>query len=555
MKSKITLQLSRVKQRRIFMELEQIQAPVNNKLLADYWLEDAAIHTFFDHQYNDEAFVARAAYLKNRHYRTKELAHIIRNYMQPFGISTQTENHLQQLEQGALVVVGGQQAGLLTGPLYSVHKAISVILLAKEKRAQLSTDVVPMFWIAGEDHDIEEINHTYTIVDAQVKKRGYSERSKLKTMASTTELNQEALTQFIKTTFKDFGETEYTESLLESVLAHASESTTFTDFFSRLMNDLFENHGLLMLDATFAPFRDYEKAYFTALIEHNEEIAHQVVAQEQKLADAGYPKPIEATKHNANLFYVKEGERFLLERKDHQFKNALAHVNFTKDELLQIANEKPQALSNNVVTRPLMQEMTIPVLAFVGGPGELAYWATLKPAFHTLQLQMPVFAPRLNITLVTRQVQALLKQTELTVAEALANKVELKLADFIEQIRDGESEKFIKTMQQQLQAQYEQFEMQLKGRYQLNGLLEKNLDYHKRQLDYLQAKIEQQNIEQHDVAIRQYNTVTAHLNPNKGYQERVYNPYVYLNEYGENLIDELLALPMGISDQHMIVHL
>ena len=555
MKSEIKLELSRVKQRRIFMELEQIQAPVSNKLLADYWSDDAPIHTFFDHQYNANAFEVRAAYLKQRDYRSQELAQIIRNYMNPFGISQQTEQHLQELSQGALVIVGGQQSGLLTGPLYSVHKAISVILLANEKRTQLKTAVVPMFWIAGEDHDLEEINHTFTIVDAQVKKRGYSERSKYKTMASTTELNQEALTQFIQTTFKDFGETEYTESLLDSVLAHASESTMFTDFFSRLMNDLFKNHGLLMLDATYAPFRDYEKAYFAALIEHNEDIAHQVVAQEQKLADAGYHKPIEATENNANLFYVKEGERFLLERKENYYKNVLAHVNFTKDELLQLANDNPQALSNNVVTRPLMQEMTIPVLAFVGGPGELAYWATLKPAFHTLQLQMPIFAPRMNITLVTRQVQALLKETETTVAEALDNQIEVKLANFIDQIRDDESQQFIEMMQQQLQIQYEQFEQQLKERYSLNGLLEKNMNYHKRQFDYLQVKIEQQNIEQHDVAIRQYNTLQAQLYPNKGYQERVYNPYLYLNEYGPTLIDDLLALSMSISDQHKIVFL
>lgn len=537
------------------MELEQIQPPVSNKLLVDYWSNDAEIHAFFDHVYNDEAFIARAAYLQQRKYRTAELAQIIREYMTPFGISQQTKSHIQQLEQGALVVVGGQQAGLLTGPLYSVYKAISVVLLAKEKRVQLNTNVVPMFWIAGEDHDIEEINHTYTILDAQTKKRGYSEHSKFKTMASTTVLNQEALIQFIKTIFKDFGETEYTESLLANVLAHAQNSVTYTDFFSRLMNDLFKNHGLLMLDATYAPFRDYEKAYFAALIENNEDIAYGVVAQEQKLAEAGYDRPIEATKNNANLFYVKEGERFLLERKDDRFRNVLAHVNFTKEEVLQLATETPQALSNNVVTRPLMQEMTIPVLAFVGGPGELAYWATLKPAFHTLDLQMPIFAPRINITLVTRQVQMLLKQKNTTVAEALDGKIDTKLADFIETIRDDESRQFIESMQQQLQAQYEQFQQQLQQRYQLNDLLEKNMNYHLRQFQYLQAKIEQQNIEQHDVAIRQFNTLQSQLYPNKGYQERVYSPYVYLNDYGETLIDELLSLQMSISDHHKIVYL
>ena len=145
-----------------------------------------------------------------------------------------------------------------TGPLYSVHKAISVILLAKQQREKLNIPVVPMFWIAGEDHDIEEINHTYTIVNAEVKKRGYSERSKFKTMASTTVLNQEAIQQFVTTVFKDFGETQYTEQLLNTVLAHANSSSTFTDFFTRLMNDLFKNHGLLLLDATYGPFRQYE---------------------------------------------------------------------------------------------------------------------------------------------------------------------------------------------------------------------------------------------------------------------------------------------------------
>lgn len=98
-----------------------------------------------------------------------------------------------------------------------------------------------MFWIAGEDHDIEEINHTYSMTNGEVKKRGYSERSKLKKMASTTQLNKEALQQFILNVFKDFGETEHTADLLNSVLSHAENSETFTDFFTLLMNDLFKS--------------------------------------------------------------------------------------------------------------------------------------------------------------------------------------------------------------------------------------------------------------------------------------------------------------------------
>jgi bacillithiol synthase len=536
------------------MKLEKIQAPVNNKLLKDYWSENTAIHSFFDYQYNKQSFFERASYLQNKAQRSPQLAQIIREYMTPYGLSEKTEEHLTLLEQGALVIVGGQQSGLLTGPLYSVHKAISVIVLAKQQRESLNTPVVPMFWIAGEDHDLEEINHTFTVVDAQTKKRGYSERSKFKTMASTTTLNQEALQQLVKTVFKDFGETQYTERLLADVLAHADESSTFTDFFTRLMNDLFKNHGLLLLDATFGPFRQYETQYFEEIIQHNEEIALKVVEQEKKLAQAGYEMPIGATEQNANLFYVKDGERFLLERNEGHFKNVLAHVNFTKQQLLDLAKSNPQALSNNVVTRPLMQEMTIPVLAFVGGPGELAYWATLKPAFETLQQQMPIFAPRLNITLLSRQVQALLKQRDITIEQAFNNEIEQKLAQFINQIQDEKAQQLIEQMNAQLTLQYEQLASYLQQEnYHLAPLISKNKELHERQFRYLQSKIKQQNIEKHDVMIRQYRTLQAELYPNGGYQERVYNPYQYLNIYGPSLIDDLLSLNLGISNQHNLI--
>ena len=539
------------------MKLEQIQSPVNNHLLADYWSENAKIHSFFEYKYNEQSFQERATYLQNKSYRPKQLANIIREYMAPFGISETTKQHIEELQQGALVVVGGQQSGLLTGPLYSVHKAISVILLAKEQREKLNIPVVPMFWIAGEDHDLEEINHTYTIVDGEVKKRGYSERTKLKTMASTTSLNNDALEQFVKTVFKDYGETAYTEQLLANVLSFVKDSTTFTDFFTLLMNELFKNHGLLLLDATYDSFREYEQPYFEILIKNNEQISKVVVTQEDHLEKAGYSKPIVASEQNANLFYVKDGERFLLEREeDGSFVNRLASARFTKEELLKIAQDKPRTLSNNVVTRPLMQEMTIPVLAFVGGPGELAYWATLKPAFEILELQMPIFAPRLNITMVTRQVQSILAYNNLTVMDVMTNKVEQKLADFIESIQDKKVQQHIEQMNKQLVEQYDELANYLEqGDYQLQSLMKKNKEYHEKQFYFLQSKIKQQSLQKHNVAIRQLKILQSELYPNGGYQERVYSPYQYLNNYGRTLIDDLIALEMGISNQHYIVSL
>ncbi|MEO4053625.1 bacillithiol biosynthesis cysteine-adding enzyme BshC [Solibacillus sp. CAU 1738] len=536
------------------MKLEQRTLPVQNELLAHYWSEEAAIHSFFDYRYNDAAFSERANYLNSKSYNTEQLSAVIRSYMAPFGISNAAEEHLAELAAGAHVVVGGQQAGVFTGPMYSVHKAISVIVLAKEQREKLGQPVVPLFWIAGEDHDLEEINHTFTIVEGMVKKRGYGERSKRKTMASTTPLNQAEMERLVHTVFADFGETAYTKELLNNVLSHLRNSKTFTAFFTALMNDLFAKHGLLMVDSAYTPFRQYEKEYFKAIIENNEEIARVVVEKEGQLNSAGYGTPIEATVSNANLFFVQDGERFLLERKGDYYSNVLGHIKMTQEELLLVAENSPECLSNNVVTRPLMQEMTIPVLAFVGGPGELAYWATLKGAFDVLQLQMPIFAPRLNISLVTRAMDPLLKQYDLSFEDVTAGKVEELKDLFVDSVQDLEAQRQIDVMQEILIDQLDKLEQHLQQtQLALHNVIEKNQQYHVLQFDYLRKKLAQQVLVKHEVALRQFNLLSAELYPNNGFQERVYNPYQYINQYGPSLVDDLLELELVPSNYHNIV--
>ena len=538
------------------MRLEQIELPVNNQLLDDYWSGSEKLKPFYEYEYNDESFITRFNYLKSKHYETKELSKIIRSYMEPLGISNKIEENLSALENGSVAIVGGQQAGILTGPLYSIHKAISVILLAKEQSEKLNERVVPIFWIAGEDHDLDEINHTYTIVNGAPKKRVYHERSNKKTMASTTPIRQDEMRQLLNKIFQDFGETAYTHDLYKSCLQQLEKSETFTDFFARLMNEFFKTEGLLMVDAAYTPFRQYESSYFVKIIEQNEKIAKAVVDKERLLHNEGFGTPINATVTNANLFYVQEGERYLLERKDHYYQDSTGLIKLSEEQLLNVAKTKPEQLSNNVVTRPLMQEMTIPVLAFVGGPGELAYWGTLKDAFYAMDLQMPILAPRLNITLVDRKVDQLLSAYELSVPEVLLGKAQSLKAQYIESVQDLEAKKQIEHVHQLLKEQYEKLNSHLNTQdLNLHAIVEKNLKYHKVQLDYLSKKIEQQVFNKHEKIIRQFDLINAEIYPNDNFQERVYNPYQYLNSYGPNFIQDLCALPLSISRNHYVIHL
>jgi bacillithiol biosynthesis cysteine-adding enzyme BshC len=538
------------------MKLEQIDVPVTNQLLVDYRNQESTISSFFHYTNEDESFEKRFEELKNHPIRRAELVKVIREFMEPLEKSVKVEQHLKELEDNAVVVVGGQQAGLLTGPLYSVHKAISVLLLAKEQRAKLDIPVVPVFWIAGEDHDIDEINHTFTVLNGRLQKHIHPDRSKKKTMASTTILDIEDTRKFIKNVFQQYGETAYTEDLLAKIDTFLVKSHTYTDFFAQLMHWFFKEEGLLLLDAADPKLRAYEALYFERLVNHSEEIAAVVSNREALLADNGYGTPIGATKENANLFYVKEGERFLLERKDGKYINDVANVQFTKEELLQLATEQPACLSNNVVTRPLMQDMVLPVLAFVGGPGELAYWSTLKDAFELLGMKVPVFVPRMNMTLVNRQVGHLIEDHDLTITEVLSGKVAQMHQKFVNEVYDDAAKETIEKTKALLQQQYVELQKHLhNNNVHLDKVVIKNLDIHENQLDFLLKKIEAEVLLQHDVTIRKFTEMEGHLIPEGNLMERIFNPFQYMNEYGMTLIDDILQLPLEVSELHQVIYI
>ena len=235
------------------MELEDLALRETNKVMQAYKNDTEFLHTFFDYENKESAFAERLDELAGRRFERQQLAEIVRSFMKPFGISAIAEKHLDELAENAVAVIGGQQAGILTGPLYSIHKAITVILLAKKKRAALGIPVVPVFWVAGEDHDLNEINHVYTELNGKAIKHQYRDKFVLKLMASEATYDKEQLKAFVKSIFGKYGETLYTKDLLAEVLDAVEREKTFTQFFVRLMNGFFQDEGLLFIDSAYKP--------------------------------------------------------------------------------------------------------------------------------------------------------------------------------------------------------------------------------------------------------------------------------------------------------------
>ncbi|PIC75124.1 bacillithiol biosynthesis cysteine-adding enzyme BshC [Sporosarcina sp. P26b] len=538
------------------MYLDTMELPKKNKLMEAYRHDPQFFHTFFDYEVTQAGYENRAEELQGRSFQREQLALAIEHYMEPFGISDLAAQHIQELSNDALVVIGGQQAGILTGPLYSVHKAISVILLAKEQRKALKKPVIPVFWIAGEDHDINEINHTYTAKAGKAAKRQFKQPTILKTMASDTPYDQKEMAAFIRKVFKSYGETTYTRGLLDHVLQTVKQQQTFTGFFTSLMNDLFTKHGLLFMDAAYKPLRQLESPYFSQMIESSEAMARSIYTTEQQLQSHGYSKPIESEESDANIFYVHDTGRILLRRKDGKFVNEQSGISFTEQKMYELAKNEPWLLSNNVATRPIMQDLVFPVLAFVGGPGEIAYWSLLKDAFHIMGIHMPVIVPRLSITLVNRQVQEALELTDITMAQVMDYQLPEHQEQWLEQQRDEPFDRLLDETKSQLEAQYEKLHTHLETTDpSLLQLLQKNLQFHKSQFDYLQKKKEQSILVKHHVQYERYHVISEQLFPEGSLQERLYSPYFYMNQFGEDLIDELLKQSYTFDGSHQLVYL
>ncbi|WP_035001251.1 bacillithiol biosynthesis cysteine-adding enzyme BshC [Bhargavaea cecembensis] len=538
------------------MEFERLDIRPAGRVMDAYFNDPDFIHTYFDYSPDAEGYAARLKELESRTFDRAGLSRVIRGFMGKAGLSEEAEAHLLELEEGAPAVVGGQQAGLLTGPLYSVNKALSVVAEARRLRAELGTPVVPIFWIAGEDHDLLEINHVYAISDDRPVKRQFPVPFGAKTMASETAFDPAEMEAYIRSVFRDYGETAHTESLIGTVLDCLEGNPTFTSFFAALMARLFSEEGLLLLDAADPALRQLEAPHFENMVRNSAAIAAGVAETEERFVRDGFDRPLGSDGQDAHLFYVESGERFLLRREDGKFVNSQAGFSFSEDELAEIAHTRPELLSNNVVTRPVMQDLAIPVLTFVGGPGEIAYWSLLRPAFREMGIRMPVIIPRQSLTFISRLTASLLSETGLSEEEVLAGMAEEEKQAFIDRVSDREAAGRIARMEEQLNDGYRELSASLESRGRnVRELIEKNIAFHERQFNYLKEKIRESVLLEHETAIRRYSRLEAELLPEGGFQERKFSPFQFMNEYGPGFISDLAARMDGRPGDHHLVRL
>ncbi|QAS51105.1 bacillithiol biosynthesis cysteine-adding enzyme BshC [Halobacillus litoralis] len=541
------------------MRIDPIQLTSKQSMFYDYKYNYQAVSDRFAYSpYEAGTWEERLSHLKNQTYPREGLADVLHEMNVRWQAPEQSLENIGKLrDEDSVVVIAGQQAGLLTGPLYSVHKIISVLQLAKQKEKALGKPVIPVFWLAGEDHDFDEINHVMMKNEGRMKKMTIDHIPETKASVSDIAIDQEKAPQWLRDVFLAVNETEYTQDFYLEVQRLLTQSETYSDFFAKLVYALFPDEGLVIVDAHDPSVRAIESPYFKTMINQNEKMAQGVYAALQKNRQQGYETLLDSEMEDAHLFYHRGIERILLTRDEEgDFRGKHNEVAFTKEELLQVAEESPEQLSNNVVTRPLMQEALFPVLAFIGGPGEINYWSALKPAFDAADLRMPPVLPRISFTLVDRKTEQSLEKFQIEANQA---------------IRHGVAEQKLKWVASMSYPPIEQLSRQVKHEIarvhapireksadfgaDLEQLADKNLQYLLENIDFMEKRLNQSLEERHQYEMDLFDDIELTLHPLNGLQERVWGIVPWINQYGKGLFQQMNRHDLSFEHDHYVVYL
>jgi len=231
-------------------------------------------------------------------------------------------------------------------------------------------------------------------------------------------------------------------------------------------------------------------------------------------------------------------------------------VELTTEELLTVVKNDSEKLSNNVVTRPLMQELLLPTLAFIGGPGEISYWALLKDAFHALEVKMPPVVPRLSITYVPTEIEKALETTGLSISTAINEGSRKAKESWILEVQEPPIANLAEDLKETIRnAHHPLQETAREIRADVGALADKNLEIIEREIDYLRNRMEKTLEDKYEKNIEPFDQIEMVLHPEGGLQERVWNILPLLNRYGTDFITELCQSSCSFEEVHHVVYL
>lgn len=484
----------------------------------------------------------------------EELVELLLDYNRQLGCSAAAQSQIEKLrDKRAVAVLCGQQAGLLSGPLYTIYKAICALKLAAKLEGELARPVVPVFWIAAEDHDFSEANHCYVL-----DKEGKPRRIQLELahagepvgrLALTEDAGQEVLAVLAAVVPGSEFKAEITDWLEEA----RSSAATPVDWFARIMAKLFAREGLVLFEPLLPKARAMAAGVFRKAILRREEVEAALFSREAALRAEGYLLQVEGETGATLLMRLEKKRTALYWRKGH-FATRDGSFRQSEAELLALADTSPELFSPNVLLRPLVQDTIFPTVAYIPGPGEIAYFAQLTALYPVFGVEQPLLWPRPGLTLVERRLAGYLEKYRVEEQEILQG-LNQALSRELKKKSELDVDSIFAHLRGHLALEYQHLKRELiKLNPQLSVLADKNLEHVYSQVSYLEAKAREEDKKKSEVMIRQFAALEQTLKPNGKLQERVFCLLPFLLKYGPLFWEQLLS-QFPIQPGHHLLYL
>ena len=515
-----------------------IGRPAGSPLVNAYVRGDAVAAPYFNGSWRDPQAYRRMLDAVDRRFEAAARRRALEATNAPAGVDRERLD--RWVQESGVVVTTGQQPGLMGGPLYSLYKGISTVRLAERLEALLDRPVLPLFWVASEDHDWEESDHTYLIdssnrlVRVQVPDQGSGNRAIHRVpLGADIELWVDEVARLLP-------QTDFSAPYIEVIREAYRPGVTLAQGFQSVLGAIFEPLGVLFADAANPALKDISQSVLLSELDHAE--AHEAILREdaERLEKEGFPLQVPILEDGVNLFLEGAEGRERLYRRPGGFELHRSGERLTAEEIRSRVVEDPMALSPNVLFRPLVESTVFPVVSYVAGPGELAYYAQLKRFYEAHGLTMPVLFPRHGVTVVESKIRKVI------------DKFGLKTEDFsrpyheiASEIARDEVPANVRTALGQLAGSIAEGSRALLDAARTIDPTLKGPVMHARNaalaaFQDVERKIVQSVKRENEIGLAQLEKALLHLFPEGKPQERVLNPLYYLTRYGNRFVEALV---------------
>lgn len=462
----------------------------------------------------------------------KKLVEVLHEQYRSLPNTTAVEAQLSQLKKDStFTVTTGHQLNLFTGPLYFFYKIVSAINLCKQlKEAYPKNDFVPVYWMATEDHDFEEISFFHF----QGKKIQWNTTSH----GPVGRLSLETLTPLLDLFEQSLGESDRALEIKSLIKSTYRTSATLAEATRKLVHHFFADEGLVILDADNSTLKQSFATQIKNDLSHHhckESVATTIQSIQEKYSSDYAPQ---VNPREINLFYMKDDLRERIVKTDQGYSTTDSGTDFTKESLWKEVEEHPERFSPNVLLRPLYQEILLPNLCYIGGGGELAYWLQLKQFFRKEGVPFPLLLLRNSAVLVPQKTAGKIERLQLEKDEmfldrtALINKKIRQISNIdldLQFLKDRLTEQFdyLHDIVAQTDPTFEGT-VNAQRQKQFNGIdaLEKRL-----------LNAQKKKLVDH---VQRLTLLHEQLFPNNSLQERHANFFSFYLEYGQELLPLLL---------------